>query len=300
MLNNEIFIFAKKYLSMKDNNFTKDLKNIPFFTYRTNFEKIYPTDLTNDVGWGCMIRSGQMLMAYCLVKNSENKNFLSILEKFNNNVKNTYSIHNIVTVASFMGVSIGSWFSPTITSLSFELINNEEDNNSNLTVKVFQDGIIEKDKLKQLISNNKILVLLPIMLGLTEISNKYMQVLLKLFEFELFSGIVGGKPKSSMYFIGKNKNKLLCLNPHTVKPHKDEIILEDYICKNIEILPIEELDPSMILSFLLNNEDDIDKMENYINDNFTKVEFPICFGSKKNIENIEILKKENDWEFITQ
>ena len=39
------------------------VQNLPLFTYVIGFEKIYPTDITSDIGWGCTIRSGQMLLA---------------------------------------------------------------------------------------------------------------------------------------------------------------------------------------------------------------------------------------------
>ena len=120
-----------------------------------------------------MIRTGQMMIGRCLINiktNSDNEiledDIKNILAKFFDNKESVYSIHNISTVGSFLGVNIGSWFGPTITSLSLQLINSEEDN-SNLHINVFQDGIVEKEILSENVKkyeNN--LILLPIMLGL--------------------------------------------------------------------------------------------------------------------------------------
>ncbi len=46
--------------------FLKHYNSIVWMTYRTNFEPIPGTVLTTDCGWGCMIRSGQMLLATAL------------------------------------------------------------------------------------------------------------------------------------------------------------------------------------------------------------------------------------------
>lgn len=47
--------------------FEADLHSRIWITYRKGFQAIVDTKLTTDVGWGCMIRSGQMLLAQALV-----------------------------------------------------------------------------------------------------------------------------------------------------------------------------------------------------------------------------------------
>eukprot|EP00899_Mesostigma_viride_P023373 jgi/Mesvir1/421/Mv25063-RA.1 len=47
--------------------FMHDFLSRPWFTYRKGFAPFPNTDYSSDVGWGCMLRSGQMLMMECLI-----------------------------------------------------------------------------------------------------------------------------------------------------------------------------------------------------------------------------------------
>lgn len=40
--------------------------NLLWFTYRRDFSEILEWECTNDIGWGCMHRTGQMLLARAL------------------------------------------------------------------------------------------------------------------------------------------------------------------------------------------------------------------------------------------
>ena len=65
----EIQIFDQKFVK-QDENLINVLKNIPWFSYRKNFNKIKEKDkiYTSDAGWGCMIRASQMILAQGIYK----------------------------------------------------------------------------------------------------------------------------------------------------------------------------------------------------------------------------------------
>jgi len=48
-------------------NFKLDFKSRFWFTYRTDLPALPHSRLKSDVGWGCMLRCGQMLLAQAFV-----------------------------------------------------------------------------------------------------------------------------------------------------------------------------------------------------------------------------------------
>lgn len=60
---------SKQYVN---DQISKLISNVAWFSYRKNFEPIIRIDnskkITNDSGWGCMVRSGQMLLFVFLLK----------------------------------------------------------------------------------------------------------------------------------------------------------------------------------------------------------------------------------------
>ena len=49
-------------------DFQKAFNSMFWFTYRNRFPALRGSELTSDMGWGCMIRTGQMLVSNAILK----------------------------------------------------------------------------------------------------------------------------------------------------------------------------------------------------------------------------------------
>ena len=79
----EIQIFDEKF-SKQDERLINILQNIPWFSYRKNFNQIKDkeTIYTTDAGWGCMIRASQMILAQGIYKLFSKKNLNEFFKEF--------------------------------------------------------------------------------------------------------------------------------------------------------------------------------------------------------------------------
>ena len=79
----EIQIFSEKF-SKQDEKLINILQNIPWFSYRKNFNQIKDKDsiYTSDAGWGCMIRATQMILAQGIYKLFSMKDLKSFFNEF--------------------------------------------------------------------------------------------------------------------------------------------------------------------------------------------------------------------------
>lgn len=110
------------------------------FTYRRDFPALHPYPITSDAGWGCMLRSAQMLMGYALLRqqlgadwrmpmSSSPQQRLKSLQKcdaYCNILRffldqpgkpHVYSLHHLVQAGMRYDKLPGEWFGPSTVSL---------------------------------------------------------------------------------------------------------------------------------------------------------------------------------------
>ncbi|CCE66329.1 hypothetical protein TPHA_0P01710 [Tetrapisispora phaffii CBS 4417] len=234
---------------------------------------------TSDIGWGCMIRTGQTLLANALQRTNKGTPCSEIIELFVDETKNPFSIHNFITVGKDLNlVKVGEWFSPSITIQIIEkLIENNNDHGiKKCIVSISSGDIYEQDVLDELDdseppANTKqqhILLLFGIKLGINTINiEKYGQDIKDITNNKYTCGISGGQPKSSLFFFGYNNthDRILYFDPHKPNNFTTDNDYSTYHSTEFNELEMFNLDPSMIIGFLVkNNKADWNKFKSTI------------------------------------
>ncbi|KAL3717189.1 hypothetical protein ACJRO7_008728 [Eucalyptus globulus] len=233
--------------------FEQDFSSRIIITYRKGFEAI-DSNYTSDVGWGCMLRSSQMLVAQALLfhhlgrswrktsyKPCEPK-YADILHLFGDSNASPFSIHNLIQAGKAYDLAAGSWVGPYATCRSWESLVRSKREAADLVERVFpialyivsgdEDGerggapvlcIEDARKCCSEFSRGQdewtpILLLVPLVLGLEKVNPRYIPLLRATFSFPQSLGILGGKPGASTYLIGVQDDEAFYLDPHDVQP----------------------------------------------------------------------------------
>jgi len=255
-------------------DFLQDFRSLYWFTYRKDMPPISPSNYTTDMGWGCMLRSGQMILAEALnmhllgKKPSDNKIadvHSKILRMFEDDPNSHYSIHKIAQLGTKYGKKIGEWFGPsTICQVLGALLSYYSP--ENLATYVSNDSVLYLDEIRDVCQHGtnwkSVFIVVPLRLGLDSINEIYIPSIKKVFHIPQSLGIIGGKPRSAMYFVGYQDYSLFYLDPHTVQPtvsvKEDQFAAESFHCTVPQKMLLSSIDPSMALGFYCRDKADFD------------------------------------------
>ncbi|PNS21418.1 hypothetical protein CAC42_1197 [Sphaceloma murrayae] len=277
--------------------FLDDVETRIWLTYRNNFPPIPkssdPTALsamsfatrlkqignqggfTSDTGWGCMIRSGQTLLANTLAMLSLGRDWrrgeypekeAELLALFADDPSAPFSIHRFVDHgAAACGKHPGEWFGPSATARCIQaLVNAHHPSSLRVYVRPDDSDVYEDSFLATARSEGgafkPTLILLGTRLGIDRINPVYHTALSQALTSPRSVGIAGGRPSSSHYFIGVQGSGYFYLDPHYTRPliHKTPTPEDVASChtRRLRRIEVEEVDPSMLLGFLIRTEDE--------------------------------------------
>lgn len=194
-----------------------------------------------------------------------------LLSLFADDPKAPFSVHRFVEHgATACGKHPGEWFGPSATARCIQALTNKH-KECGLRVYINGDGsdvyedAVFKTATAMTGTFQPTLVLVGIRLGIDRITPVYWEALKAALQMPQSVGIAGGRPSSSHYFIGNQNTSFFYLDPHTTRPalplHADPThytIDEVSSChtRRLRRLDIREMDPSMLIGFLIRDEED--------------------------------------------
>ncbi|KAL2694623.1 Cysteine protease atg4 [[Neocosmospora] mangrovei] len=290
----------------KDNGwppqFMADFESRIWMTYRSEFEAIPrstnpqatsslslsmrlksqlgdQSPFSSDSGWGCMIRSGQSLLANTIGMIRLGRDWRrgqspheerEIIKLFADHPNAPYSLHSFVRHgASACGKYPGEWFGPSATARCIQALANSHE--SSLRVYSTGDGpdVYEDEFMKIAKPEGEAfhptLILVGTRLGIDKITPVYWEALIASLQMPQSVGIAGGRPSSSHYFVGAQGSFLFYLDPHHTRPalpyheNPDDYTEEEIASchtSRLRRIHVREMDPSMLIGFLIRSEDD--------------------------------------------
>lgn len=210
-----------------------------WFSYRANFNRyIQNTKLSNDIGWGCMIRCGQMLLCRTIMTSKDietSQARAKLLAMFRDNEDGEvapFSIHNLVLFAQkeFL-VEPGQWFRATTIMMSLEAMNKKYFPNQSCKISILAavDSLINvkdiydkvfavpsdpKEPAQDLIYklntrdwNNELLFCVAIRIGLSKPQDNFKKAVQTLIRLKQSVGILGGKESKAYYIVGRQQRE---------------------------------------------------------------------------------------------
>lgn len=221
-----------------------------WFSYKYNWAMFIPdTKLDNDIGWGCMIRCGQMLLAKAIARKTQkfdNECKKDVIELFNDSHGGEsipFSIHNIVKFAAKnYNVTPGQWFRATTIMMSLDALNNQYNPKLTSSIVIFTsvDSLVTLtdvykkvfattkvspetnplEELKNVTWKRHLLFSVAIRTGLAKPQANFKKTLARIMETPQSLGILGGKDNKAYYILGNHN-----LIKATTRPKRNTTIL---------------------------------------------------------------------------
>eukprot|EP01119_Soliformovum_irregulare_P016135 TRINITY_DN4635_c0_g1_i1.p1 TRINITY_DN4635_c0_g1~~TRINITY_DN4635_c0_g1_i1.p1 ORF type:complete len:371 (-),score=62.91 TRINITY_DN4635_c0_g1_i1:27-1139(-) len=260
----KIIMMGGKSYETPFESFHDDFKKLLWFSYRRGFSEITPSTWTTDLGWGCMLRSGQMMLGTALLRHLTNDEGATdetvqtrVLRNFEDSSDASFSVHKIAQTGLKFGKNIGEWFGPSTIAQVFETlikVNHPE----GVSMYLSNESCLYKDEIMAISQKDPqstwkpLFIMIPLRLGLNTFNEIYITPLKNLLQVPHSVGIVGGKPRSAMYFVGYQDDNVFYLDPHLVQPTvpmKTAFQTETYHPTSALKMPFTQLDPSLSVGF---------------------------------------------------
>uniref|UniRef100_A0AC34FH17 Cysteine protease n=1 Tax=Panagrolaimus sp. ES5 TaxID=591445 RepID=A0AC34FH17_9BILA len=295
--NSQIWLLGRCYLpegqgaSYEENCplFFQDYNSRIWLTYRRDFPPLTPTNKTTDCGWGCMIRSAQMLVAQALttlfcgrayrrISRPNIEMLQTLIKLFEDKDEADLGLHRLMSIATSQTdeKAVGQWYSPSRSlALLRDAINTSQHHLlQNVRIYLSADNCVVTSEVEILSCGwtKAIILVICVRLGTKRINECYKHHVKSVLSMESSIGLVGGKPKHSVYFIGFHGEYLFDLDPHFAQKYSnldendDSKIWETFHCQKPTRMLIEEMDPSLAVGFLVKSQAEFNQLIQQLSD----------------------------------
>ena len=302
--------------------FKKKFHNLIWVSYRNDFRPLINTkknkSYTSDVGWGCTIRVGQMLLLNTLKIhfNLTPSYYCELLKTIEENlIAAPYSIHNIIQLGGQTKLA-GEWFSPIEICNSLKKVLKISPC-KNFKMIICMDSMIFKDEIyaeacdldieytktickcincedicsycnlpkMKLEWKNAALLIMPLMLGRKKIDRKYFELLKFALRIKYSVGIIGEKSNSAMFIVGYHENDVIVLDPHHVKKACSSFEdfkgrIQEYFSHDLLTIDIRDLGSSICIGFYIKNSAEFNDFQEILKRNREIIEDIIIIKDK--------------------
>lgn len=267
--NNSVSIISSSQAVNQIDRFFRSMKK---FTYNEQIR--YRKEFISDVGWGCTIRSGQMVLFNMLLfkiiqarldpaqsRNLEDRS-INLLNLFHDNKTTNFSFGNFIEKSSEgAGKKLNDYWNAKEFFMACEGILKENNNlirflNVDIRLKVIiaDDGAINVGAAKEALSRDMaVLLVFNINIGCEENRRRFKKEFFDLIELQFFSGMIVGKRKEAYYVFGSYADKLLYLDPHKIRDWTSE---RNFDVSTYYEISYDKLNASITLTFTVLDTDE--------------------------------------------
>ncbi|XP_007907151.1 cysteine protease ATG4C isoform X2 [Callorhinchus milii] len=177
-----------------------------------------------------------------------------------------FGMHRLTEVGKSLGKKAGDWYGPAVVAhiIRKALQEAQEPELQGLAVYVAQDCTVYVADLMETHSGGAVILLIPVRLGGEKVNSQYQDIIKGMLSLEFCIGIMGGKPKQSLYFVGFQDDSLIYLDPHCCQPFVDvthsDFPIQSFHCSSPKKMPFSKMDPSCTIGFYCGSNTELGKI----------------------------------------
>lgn len=243
----------------EEEKLTTRLASLQLFTYRMGFSSLLRSSLHSDKGWGCLMRSMQMMLAESLLR----LNCRSV-EQFRDidSDEAPFGVHQFVRHAAREGQAFSNdYWSPTQGCEACRGVVGDAVKKSKLRVPMGVYVAVNRKVVCEQVDFmlreiGAVLLLIPARVGCgRNIGQTTFIALERLLQARQSVGIVGGVPNRSYFIVGTSGQRILFLDPHmTVQPayvNETTLGVHGETASTLPSVAWNRIDSSLVIGFFV-------------------------------------------------